>query len=98
MKYMVYAFVFAGFFIGRQIPGVFHHHNGLVIPAGAAADRTQFLIRQRKAFFAVAYIFFGVHHSLRQPLYLFLRHVDDMKRESLRRFGSYTRKLGQFFN
>ena len=66
-----------------QVSGILHHHDGLVIAPVAATDGTKFLIRQRIAFLAVADVGFSLCNSSRQARHLLLRHIDDVKRQSL---------------
>ena len=83
MQYMVHTFILPCLFVSSQISGVLHHHNGLVIAFVAAADRAKLLIRQRIAFLAVADVGFSLCNSSRQARHLLLRHIDDVKRQSL---------------
>ena len=87
MQHMINPIVFASFLISSQIPGILHHHNGLMIPPVTAADRAQFLVRQGEAFLTIAHVIPGACHGSRQLLHLLLRHVDNVKCQALGRLG-----------
>ena len=82
---MIDAVVFSRLLICRQIPRCLHYHNGLLVPVGIAADRTYLLICERAAHLAVSDILSGVHDSPGQLFHLIHRHIDHVKRQSLRR-------------
>ena len=83
MKHMVYPVIFSCFLICSEISCILHYHNRPVIPLFAAADRTQLLICQRKAFPAVPNIGFCLGNGAGQAGYLFLWHIDNMKSQPL---------------
>ena len=83
MEDMIHALVFAGFFISCQISCIFHNHDLLMVPLRIGTDRAQFLIGQRETFFAVSDIRSRAGHRTRKLLYLILRHVDDVKCQTL---------------
>ena len=83
MEDMIHALVFAGFFISCQISCIFHNHDLFMVSLRIGTDRTQFLISQSKAFFAVSDIRSRAGHRTRKLLYLILRHVDDVKCQTL---------------
>ena len=56
MKHMVYAFEFSRLFISRQISGIFHYHNRLMITGWILANRTNIVISKSITEFAVFYI------------------------------------------
>ena len=93
MQYMVHTFILSGLFVSSQVSGILHHHDGLVIAPVAAADWTKFLIRQRIAFLTVTDVGLGLRNGSRQACHLLLRHIDDVKCQSLGRFASNPRKL-----
>ena len=80
---MIDAVVFACLLIGCKVSGIFHHHNSLVVAFVAAADGTQFLIRQSKTLFTITDILLRVHHRTGQTFHLLLWHVNDVKCKSL---------------
>ena len=98
MKHMVNALIFSGLFIGREISGVFHHHDRGMIPFFIAADGAELLIRQGKTFFTVADIFSGIQDRVRQPLHFLHRTVNDVKSQPLGGFISHPRKLGELLD
>ena len=83
MKYMVHAVKFAGLFVCCQVSRIFHNHDLLMVPLRIGTDRAQFLIGQRETFFAVSDIRSRAGHRTRKLLYLILRHVDDVKCQTL---------------
>ena len=83
MQYMVHTFILSCLFVCCQISGIFHHHDSLVITLVAAADGAKFLIRQCIALFAVADVGFGLRDGSGQARHLLLRHIDDVKCQSL---------------
>ena len=83
MKDMVHALVLAGFFISCQISCIFHNHDLFMVSLRIGTDRTQFLISQRKAFFAISDIRSRAGHRTRKLFYLILGHIDDVKRQAL---------------
>ena len=97
MQYMVHALIFAGLLISRQISGVLNHHNGTMIPSGIRTHRAEFLIRQSIAFLAIADIGSGFDHDVCQSVHTVLRHIDQVKSQSLCGLTANPRKGCQFF-
>ena len=97
MQYMVHALVFAGLLIGRQISGVLHHHNGTMIPSGIRTHRAEFLICQGITLLTVPDIGSGLDHDIRQSVHTVLRHIDQVKSQSLCGLTANPRKGCQFF-
>ena len=83
MKYMVHAVKFAGLFVCCQVSRIFHNHDLFMVSLRIGTDRTQFLISQSKAFFAVSDIRSRAGHRTRKLFYLILGHIDDVKRQAL---------------
>ena len=83
MKHVVYTVIFSGLFVCRKVSSILHYHDRLVVTITIAADRTQFLISQSKAFFAISDIRSRAGHRTRKLFYLILGHIDDVKRQAL---------------
>ena len=84
--------------VRRKIPGIFHHHDGAVIPLLAAADGTQLPVGQCAALPAILDVALGLGDGAGQPFYLFRRHIDNVKRQPLGRFAADTGELGQLLD
>ena len=95
MKYMIYTVKFTCFLICCQIPGILNHHDRAVIPFGIGADRTKLLICQRVTALTVLNILPCIGNGGGQLLHLVLRHIHDMKSQTLGGFRPDSRKVGQ---
>ena len=98
MKYMVNPVKLACFLICCQIPGILNDHDGAVIPFGIGTDRAEFLICQRVTAFTVLNILPCIGDGSGQLLNLVFWHIHDMKRKTLGRFCSNSRKMGKLLN
>ena len=98
MKHMIYTIKFACFLICCQIPGIFNDHDGAVVPFGIGTDRAEFLICQRVTAFTVLNILPCIGDGSGQLLHLIFWHIHDMKRKTLGRFCSNSRKMGKLLN
>ena len=92
---MVNALKLTGFLISCQISRIFHHHDHLMVAFFILADRTQFIVGQCKTLFTITHIIARLRDGVRQTLRILFRHAQDMKRQTLRRLRSDTRKHGQ---
>ena len=69
-----------------------------MISGRAFADRAELLVSQSKAFLAVPDIMLRIFNCAGEAVHLFLRHIDNMKSQSLRRFAPDSRQLGQLLD
>ena len=84
VQYMIYALVTARLLVGRQVSCVLHHHDHPVIALAVGADRADLPVRQSITFLAITDILFCLNDGICKPVDLILRHVNQMKRQSLR--------------
>jgi ATP-dependent phosphofructokinase / diphosphate-dependent phosphofructokinase len=68
---------------GCQVSGILHHHDRMMISSGICAHRADFLIRQGITLLTVPDIGSGLDHDIRQSVHTVLRHIDQVKSQSL---------------
>ena len=83
MQDVINTVILSGLLISRKVAGALDYHDRMVIPLRIRADRTELLISQCVALFAVADVLTGIFDCIGELLHLLLRHMNNVKCQTL---------------
>ena len=92
---MVNPVILSSFLISSHISRIFNDHDQLMVPRLIRANRTELVIRKRKAFLTIFYIISCFNNRTGELLNILDRHIDNMKGKPLSRFIPDSRKHGK---